>query len=133
MFFLIIFFEISITKKPQAQYTCIDYWPTVQRQHVINDIIITSLRHVAPNRYTNEVMAGVWFRAFPPEPAQDIVLNATPGPKEMPPSTAKPVAYFFILCHLNLIREIVRQTNLYNVFNDTSNCIKLQKQLSYMK
>lgn len=76
-------------------------------------------------------MAGVWFRASPPEPAQDIVLNAYafPGPKETPPSTAKPVAYFFIPCHLNLIREIVRQTNRYNVLTDTSSCIKLQNHL----
>lgn len=40
-------------------------------------------------------MAGVCFRAFPPEPAQDSALNAIPGSKEIPPSTAKPVAYFF--------------------------------------
>lgn len=74
-------------------------------------------------------MAGVYFRAFPPEPAQDIALNAIPGLKEIPPSTAKPVAYFFLLCHWNLIIEIVRQTNRYNVLTDTSGCIKLQNHL----
>lgn len=85
----------------------------ITSQRKKNDIIITLLRHIAPTRCIRQTMAGVWFRTFPPEPENNIGLNAQPGPKEMPPTRARPIAYFFLLCHINLIREIVRQTNRY--------------------
>ena len=58
-------------------------------------------------------MAGVWFRVMPPEPEEDKEFTGNPGPKNMPPRNSSPLQYFLLFFNLNLIREVVRQTNRY--------------------
>ena len=61
-------------------------------------------------------MAGVWFRVMPPEPEEDKEFTGIPGPKNMPPRNSSPLQYFLLFFNLNLIREVVRQTNRYEIY-----------------
>ncbi|CAG2245715.1 unnamed protein product [Mytilus edulis] len=59
------------------------------------------------------VSVNPWMRAFPPEPEQNTIFRANPGPRNMPAANSTPVKYFYLLFSIELIKEIVRRTNSY--------------------
>ncbi|VDI15392.1 Hypothetical predicted protein [Mytilus galloprovincialis] len=59
------------------------------------------------------VSVNPWMRAFPPEPEQNTIFRANPGPRNMPAANSTPVKYFCLLFSIELIKEIVRRTNSY--------------------
>ncbi|CAG2189437.1 unnamed protein product [Mytilus edulis] len=63
-----------------------------------------------------------WFRVLPPELMNEPPFNgALTGPINMPPRDAAPIAYFYLLFSIDLIKEFVKQTNRYakNLCNET--------------
>ncbi|CAG2187891.1 unnamed protein product [Mytilus edulis] len=65
-------------------------------------------------------MAGVnanptpWFRVLPPEEDEEPEFNINQrGPIRMPDTNSPPIAYFYLLFSIELMKEFVRQTNSY--------------------
>lgn len=63
-------------------------------------------------------MAGVnanptpWFRVLPPEEDEEPEFNINQrGPIRMPDTNSPPIAYFYLLFSIELMKEFVRQTN----------------------
>ena len=56
-------------------------------------------------------MPRYWFRTFPPEQRNVGRLASNPGPRNMPPVTAKPIVYFMMMFTINLMRKFVIETN----------------------
>jgi hypothetical protein len=57
-------------------------------------------------------IANPWFRFLPPEPVNDPPFNGAPtGPVHMPPRNASPILYCYLLFPIDIIKELVRQTN----------------------
>ena len=52
-----------------------------------------------------------WLRVFPPEPEDFRPRDEQEGPRNMSRRDASPIEYFYLLFSLELMKEIVRQTN----------------------
>ncbi|KAJ8311222.1 hypothetical protein KUTeg_011225 [Tegillarca granosa] len=58
-------------------------------------------------------MAGIWMRVFPPEDQRRTHFTENPGLVNVPQRNSPPIRYFMLLFTVDLMREIIRQTNRY--------------------
>ncbi|XP_071156425.1 piggyBac transposable element-derived protein 4-like [Mytilus edulis] len=55
-----------------------------------------------------------WFRVYIPEPIQQHNVHGdVPGVKNMPPRNSLPIAYFYLMFSINILKKITRETNRY--------------------
>lgn len=53
-----------------------------------------------------------WFRVYIPEPIQQHNVHGdVPGVKNMPPRNSLPIAYFYLMFSINILKKITRETN----------------------
>ena len=71
-----------------------------------------------------------WFRMYQPEPEQNLNDHRDhPGVKNMPARNSPPIAYFYMMFSLNILRKITKETNRYLIEIDL--CYKYFKSLGY--